>query len=126
MKKILFISIALLLNSATWAAQSKPEKCPSVDAIQASGFDASAKEESGYYTVCKTSNYDTHDKWTFLIYHIKASSRDEATEKATLALQTLSGNPEPTYINGHFGCHYDTKSDYYANAYNAQPTICKH
>lgn len=125
MDKIILSILTVLSFNSAWAAKPAPEKCPSISAIQYGQFDISQKEQNGYYAACKTSHYDTDDQWTFIIDHIEASSPDEAYKEAATALNTLSGNPKPTYINGHFGCHYNIALGYYANAYTAQPVICK-
>ena len=120
MKKILLCTLAALsVTPITWAQQPRPEGCPSINAIQTVGFDSAGKDND-HYSVCQTSNYDTSNKWTFVIWRVNASSQYEAYSKAIAALATLSGSPEPEYLNGHFVCRYNI-----GDAYTAQPIVCK-
>jgi hypothetical protein len=122
MKKLIlcsFVSIVFMNVAFAVKAISLPDKCPSLNFIQKNGFDSIRKNDE-YYSVCKTSLYDTTTEWTFIVDHIVASTDQMALNVAKKALINLSGNPVPQYINGHFGCQYNIGS-----AYNVKPIVCK-
>ena len=71
----------------------QPQKCPGVAAIQGIGVSRTVLQSSNlWFTGRRHQLYDTSDAWTFVLGNIVATSANDAFNKATAGLATLS-NP---------------------------------
>ena len=115
MKKILISTIcSLILNSAA-AMPPKPAKCPSVSALQTSVFVDADQDEDGVWEVgVLNNNYDTKEGWTFFLRNLFANGRQDALNRGTKALKTLSFQQGPTAISDFdmWVCNYITAEGY--------------
>ncbi|GEM_PF-6920235 len=118
MKKIVLSALFYLsFVSLVWSASGN-YKCPTVSAIQQVSLNGSSiYKSSDYYNISQTSQYGTQYSWKFDVKNISVSTDEEALEKATLAVNTLSGNPEPEYVNGLMNCVYENAYGYMTRAY---------
>src|SRR5687768_1166049 len=94
-------------------AASKPNACPAVTSIQAEGLsDAVSADPNGWnlWVGTQTSNYDTSEKWNFIIAFTTASDKEDAIDTFTTVMKSLNllAGPIPT-LNG-WTCEYTTSS----------------
>ena len=90
----IFISALILLCNLAYAMPPKPQSCPSVGALQSVPFMMAQPSDQGYIAFTM-SDYSTNELWGFFVAGIDASSTDEAMQKASDAMNTLSGKPTP-------------------------------
>lgn len=102
---------ALVLAGSSFAAQDKPDACPSMTAVQAEGMTMSAEILEGMYLTYNLSHYDTPSNWVFIMGPVNAESDETALAESNQILATLSGTPSPEE-DGENGwlCEYDTGS----------------
>jgi len=116
----LLSAAVLLLSSQTIFASHeippKPEKCPSVRALNAVGVNSGALDTQliGWLAGNNKSNYDTKDEWSFIIRAggDKIINETDAMAKGNALIATLSPDEDgPQLINlmGDnyiWGCYY--------------------
>lgn len=89
-RKLLFISLSLILIQPALAVSSRPERCPSVAAIAAVGVDTAGQGTQVWMAFPSSpSNYDTKQAWSFGIF-VTAANKTEALEKARASIGQLS------------------------------------
>jgi hypothetical protein len=121
MKRLLLPMIcAALCATAANAQSSKPEICPSVNAIKATQFFIQKETTNRYIATQEDQKYDTNwqDVWHFEIYTITANSVEEAREKLNAALPSLTFKEGPIQMGGMgWDCNYNIDSGLAAQAY---------
>ena len=110
------VATSLLTFSAAHAVTPKPEKCPSVSALQAISFEGFEKDndDGTWAGGVLGNNYDTNDRWTFVMAKIPASDEVDARAKAIDAMSTLKAAPEPVERNGYWVCFYPNDKSYFS------------
>lgn len=114
MKKIVFIFLIFFGLPSILYANSNPEKCPSVQAIQATPFWIQKEGiNSSYFDAIQENNkYDTeweNGVWTFIISFIYTKSPEEAAQIAKNVINTLQYNAGPLKNDKGWFCVYTTK-----------------
>lgn len=109
------ISAAILLLGCIKQANagSKPAKCPSIESIQAVGLGDVLPDPYGWglWTGTQTSNYDTNEKWEYIITFTAALDENEAREIFTNAMKTLKLLQGPVISeSGSWNCSYAMQS----------------
>ena len=119
MKKIfLTAGIAFFLSMNAWA-DNKPSACPSVAAIKKIGLSGNIiQDNDGKWYAGRTSqNYETKEKWTFVIGGITAANKVDAMKKAKDALATLCYRSGPKKAPANkWLCLYDNNKHYLSGA----------
>ena len=98
----------------------KPEKCPSINAIQSVGINDFKQQNTGLWAAGVHNNpYDTNEDWTFVMGDINATGIDDVRNKVTTALSTLYFQYGPTPIPqlGVWSCLYNNAAGYLSNAF---------
>jgi hypothetical protein len=120
-----YLRCLLLLLFATFSITANasqpplPTKCPGATAIQAAHFWIEKDYDNSYTAFQDDQKYDTDGIWNFMIWRIKANSLEEASQKVTAALSSLSLRPGPMQpALGLWKCVYNIGFGYEASAYN--------
>jgi hypothetical protein len=113
---ILFLS----LSQFSFAVQpDKPNNCPSVSGLQDVGVSDLVEENGFWYGAVKSNNYDTNDKWTFIIGAFKASDKNDAKQQVLHAINTLTFEAGPIAFNiegqDSWACLYKDSSGHSAS-----------
>jgi hypothetical protein len=105
--------------STSYAYASPPTRCPSVDAIKAAPFymlyDYTEQDGKKFYRALQEDQkYDTNwpGDWHTQVYHIEASSIEDAHQKLNLALPNLTLKKGPyKNSNGGWDCAYSMSNE---------------
>ncbi len=96
MKKYFIATSLALLASQALAMPPKPDKCPSVDALQNSKFEVAGVDYDGNWVAAlRQSNFDTQEAWSLVMLNLEANNEQEALVNATNQLSTLAYNQGP-------------------------------
>jgi hypothetical protein len=109
------VSTALLTVSAAHAMPAKPDKCPGANSLQSISFEAVEQDNDGTWAAgVMGNNYDTKDRWTFVIGKIQANSESDAKAKAVEAAKSLKFRQGPLPIEqyGVWACVYSNAKNY--------------
>ena len=118
MKKLFLSALIILISNPVLASKEMKYDCPSIEKIKSNGLEYDSIYYDGtYYTVHKNDNYESPYHWTFQVWGISASSKDDAFNKANDALASLSGTPQAEYANGFMDCVYNNEYGYVTEAY---------
>jgi hypothetical protein len=121
MKQLLLVSalsVSLIASPVLFAAP-KPEKCPSVAALQSVKFEVTDDANGVWAAGVLRNNFDTQDTWTFVMDGLKVKSSEEALATANAALPGLSFKEGPVEIKDFniWLCEYATQEGYETFAY---------
>lgn len=110
MKKInVIIGLVLLpfIIHTAQAAPKKPNKCPSVAAIQARGIDLADATYDSWSAGVISAKYDTDSFFTFVIGRIVTNDADSAKKIAIESLKNLKFVKGPdALLGGKWNCEY--------------------
>ena len=120
--KLILAATLLAFSTLAQAMPVKPAKCPSPASLAANGLNRNtvALDRDGLWAVGMMKNkYDTRDPWTFVIGRIRANNADDAFQKATANLSSLSFQVGPIAVEriNRWGCGYNTAAGYTASAF---------
>ncbi|STY28339.1 hemin binding protein Hbp [Legionella wadsworthii] len=119
--KLQVMNAVLLLSLSQFsfgALPPKPNACPSVSALKAIGVSDMIKEDGQWYGAVQSNNYNTTDKWTFVIGAFRATDESDAKQQALRAINSLSflSGPEAFNMDGQDSwiCGYKDRSGHTA------------
>lgn len=102
-------AVFAFLATMTSAAQAtqKPDRCPSIHAIQQFRFVVAYQGSESWGASQVYNKFDTNSLWQFAVAGIKATGYFDALDKANRALPTL-GEPKGPFssIEGIWTCEY--------------------
>jgi hypothetical protein len=100
---------ALILTGSAFAMQDRPQKCPSVTALQSEGVNNATEILEGLYITFNLSHYDTSSNWVFIMGGFLADSEEMAIQESNQVLSAMSGSADPEDDGeGSWICQYDT------------------
>lgn len=120
--KLIFTASLLAFSVSTLAGMpAKPKKCPTAANISSTELtrDVVVQDQDGSWVVGVMSNaYGTKNNWTFVIGKIEADDEDDAFNKASASLSSLSLMRGPIAIQqiSKWGCAYGNDENYPAVA----------
>ncbi|KTD52621.1 hemin binding protein [Legionella quinlivanii] len=107
MKRVLqSFSLALLVSSSAFAFNESPEKCPSVESLQAIGISDAIDIDLGWVGLNWSNYYDTQDKWTFGIYVGQVKGKEVAIKKGNRLIKSIKSSGGPTPDGYLWACEY--------------------
>lgn len=104
--KSLAVSFLLLAAQPVFAAQQEQPACPDLNKIKATKLDFVEPSIGGWMAVILHNNFDTKDKWSFLIYLKHATNHEEAVIEARDTINALTNLDHPEYEGGLWNCYY--------------------
>ncbi len=118
MKKLLIAS--LLIPTLAFAFSNRPDKCPSVVALQAVPLNLiETTDQANMFRIGVAHNqYDTTNDWSFIMNDVFGTSKIDAWQRANIALQTLSfvSGPSVQMDGAAWSCSYHNDSGVVATA----------
>jgi hypothetical protein len=118
LKLIMTMLVIFGTTGAVYATPLKPEKCPNVSALQVTSFDEVEQIAGYWYASINSNNFDTNDKWSFLIQIKSADDENDATTKALEAVKTLRLEEGPINLDEvESGCFYASSQNDKAGAF---------
>ena len=113
------IATTLLTLSTAHALPPKPDKCPSVSALQSIALERAEKDNDGKWGAgVMRNNYDTKDSWTFVVGDIQADDESDAMNKARDAMTSLHFSEGPKPMFDMWFCMYKNDKNYVSVAVN--------
>ncbi|MHB1947457.1 MAG: hypothetical protein ACYCQI_05025 [Gammaproteobacteria bacterium] len=109
--RYIFFFILLTLSSLAFSHQYKPDKCPSINALQKHLFITTIQAPTGWLAMQAISRYDTKDLWLFGLA-VDGDDLLDAFKNAYKALPTLGYPLGPYDVLGLWFCDYTATVGY--------------